>query len=63
MTDHARMLAAATGLAAGGAADLPFMIEAAAKAAWSTDRGLPRRDRHDHGIARGKSDPAGTGGD
>jgi TnpA family transposase len=41
MSDHARMLAAAMGLRPAAASDLPFMIEAAAKAAWSTDRGLP----------------------
>ena len=31
MSDHARMLAAATGLRPAAASDLPFMIEAAAK--------------------------------
>jgi hypothetical protein len=41
MTDHARMLSVALGLRAPTAADLPFMIEAAAQAAWSTDRGQP----------------------
>ena len=41
MTDHARVLAATLGLRPPSAADLPFMIEAAAQAAWSTDRGLP----------------------
>ena len=41
MTDHARILAAALGLRPATAADLPFMIEAAAQAAWSTDRGHP----------------------
>jgi TnpA family transposase len=41
MTDHARILAAALGLRPPSAADLPFMIEAAAQSAWSTDRGQP----------------------
>jgi TnpA family transposase len=41
MTDHARILAAALGLRPATAADLPFMIEAAAQDAWSTDRGHP----------------------
>ncbi len=41
MTDHARMLAATLGLRPPTAADLPLMIEAAAQAAWSTDRGQP----------------------
>jgi TnpA family transposase len=41
MTDHARILAAALGLRPATVADLPFMIEAAAQAAWSTDRSQP----------------------
>jgi Domain of unknown function (DUF4158) len=41
MTDHARILAAALGLRTATAADLPFMIEAAAQSAWSADRGPP----------------------
>lgn len=41
MTDRARFLAAALGLRPATAADLPFMIEAAAQSAWSTDRGQP----------------------
>jgi len=41
MTDHARILAAALGLRPTNAADLPFMIEAAAQCAWGTDRGQP----------------------
>jgi hypothetical protein len=41
VSDHARMLTAAPGLRPAAATDLPFMIEAAAKAAWGTDRGLP----------------------
>jgi hypothetical protein len=41
MTDHARILAAALELRPASAADLPFMIEAAAQSAWSTDRGHP----------------------
>ena len=41
MTDHARNLAAALGLRPASAADLPFMIEATAQSAWSTDRGHP----------------------
>ena len=41
MTDHARVLATALGLRPASAADLPFMIEAAAQSAWSTDRGQP----------------------
>jgi TnpA family transposase len=41
MTDHARILAAALGLRPASAADLPFMIEAAAQSASSTDHGQP----------------------
>ena len=41
MTDHALMLASTLGLRPPGNADLPFMIEAAAQSAWSTDRGAP----------------------
>jgi hypothetical protein len=41
MTDHSRALAAAFGMRLPTAADLPLMIEAAAQAAWSTDRGQP----------------------
>ena len=41
MTDHARRLAAMLRLRPPTAADLPLMIEAAAQAAWSTDRGQP----------------------
>jgi hypothetical protein len=41
MTDHARDLAAALGLRPATDADLPFMIEAAARAEWTTDKGLP----------------------
>ena len=41
MTDHARDLAIALGLRPATDADLPFMIEAAARAAWTTDKGLP----------------------
>lgn len=41
VTDHARLVAAALGLRAPANSDLPMMIEAAAKAAWSTDRGQP----------------------
>jgi TnpA family transposase len=41
MTDHARMLAVSLGLRQPTAADLPFMIDAAAQAAWSTDKGQP----------------------
>jgi TnpA family transposase len=41
MTDHARQLAARLGLRPPVATDLPLMIEAAAQAAWSTDRGEP----------------------
>lgn len=41
MTDHALMLATTLGLRPPGNADLPFMIEAAAQSAWSTDRGSP----------------------
>jgi TnpA family transposase len=40
MTDHARELAAALGLRSATRADVPFMINAAAKVAWSTDKGL-----------------------
>jgi hypothetical protein len=41
MTDHARRLAMTMGLRAPMAADLMPMIEAAAQAAWATDRGQP----------------------
>jgi hypothetical protein len=41
MTDHAHLLAATLGLRPAGRADLAFMIEATAQAAWSTDRGAP----------------------
>jgi hypothetical protein len=41
MTDHARLLAITLGLRSPANADLPMMIEAAAQAAWSTDRGQP----------------------
>jgi len=41
MTDHARRLSNILGVRTATAADLPLMIEAAAKAAWCTDRGLP----------------------
>ena len=41
MTDHGRLLATILGLRPPGNSDLPPMIEAAAQAAWSTDRGLP----------------------
>jgi hypothetical protein len=41
MTDHARHLAATLGLRPPANTDLPMMIEATAKAAWSTDRGQP----------------------
>src|SRR3546814_620843 len=40
MTDHARELAARLGLRGPTRADIPFMIEAAAKAAWATDKGM-----------------------
>ncbi|HET6519748.1 MAG TPA: DUF4158 domain-containing protein, partial [Geminicoccaceae bacterium] len=41
MTDHARRLASVLGLRAPTRADLPLMIEAAARAAWATDSGPP----------------------
>jgi hypothetical protein len=41
MTDHARLLAASLGLRPSVTTDLPMMIEAAAQAAWGTDRGHP----------------------
>jgi TnpA family transposase len=41
LTDHARLLAKTLGLRPPGNADLPMMIEVAAQAAWSTDRGQP----------------------
>src|SRR5208337_466175 len=41
MTDHARLLATTLGLRLPVTADLPMMIEAAAQAAWSTDRVHP----------------------
>jgi len=40
MTDHARALTATLGLRGAVRADIPFMIDAAAKAAWVTDKGL-----------------------
>jgi TnpA family transposase len=40
-TDHARLLAKTLGLRPPTNADLPIMIEVAAQAAWSTDRGQP----------------------
>ncbi|MBY0285377.1 MAG: DUF4158 domain-containing protein, partial [Sphingomonas sp.] len=40
MTDHARELAARLGLRGPTRADIPFMIEAAAKMAWATDKGM-----------------------
>lgn len=39
MTDHARELAAAFGLRGAARIDIPFMIGAAANAAWPTDQG------------------------
>ena len=41
MTDHAHLLATILGLRASTNADIPMMIEAAARAAWATDRGQP----------------------
>ena len=41
MTDHARRLAIILGLRGPTAADLPLMIEAAARTAWNTERGQP----------------------
>lgn len=41
MTDHAQLLARTLGLRPPVTADLVMMIEAAAQAAWSTDRGQP----------------------
>lgn len=40
MTDHARELAMRAGLRGPTRADIPFMIEAAAKTAWATDKGM-----------------------
>jgi Domain of unknown function (DUF4158) len=40
-TDHAREVASALGLRPPIAADLSLMVEAAARAAWATDKGLP----------------------
>lgn len=40
MTDHARDLAANLGVRAPTRADVPLMIEAAAKTAWATDKGV-----------------------
>ena len=40
MTDHARVLAVRLGLRGATRADIPFMIEAAAKTAWATDKGM-----------------------
>src|SRR3546814_19214568 len=38
MTDHFRELAARLGLRGPTRADIPFMVEAAARTAWATDR-------------------------
>ena len=40
MTDHARQLAAALNLRGPIRSDVPFLIEAATKASWSTDNGM-----------------------
>ena len=40
MTDHARELAMRAGLRGPTRADIPFMIDAAAKTAWATDNGM-----------------------
>lgn len=40
MTDHARQLAAALNLRGPIRSDVPFLIEAATQAAWSTDNGM-----------------------
>jgi hypothetical protein len=40
MTDHARELAATLGLRGAARTDIPFMIDAATKAAWATDKGI-----------------------
>jgi len=40
MTDHARELATALGFRGSVRTDVPFMIEAAADAAWATDSGV-----------------------
>ena len=61
MTDHALMLASALGLRPPGNADLPFMIEAAAQSAWSTDRARRSCRRH-RGAADSKDHSPGTGG-
>jgi len=41
VTEHARELERVLGVRPPGEADMPFMIEAAARAAWPTDKGLP----------------------
>src|SRR3546814_14666278 len=40
MTDHARELAMRAGLRGPTRVDIPFMIEAARKTAWATDKGM-----------------------
>nr|AFU63349.1 Transposase [Sphingobium fuliginis ATCC 27551] len=40
MTDHVRELAARLGLRGPTRADIPFMVEAAARTAWATDKGM-----------------------
>src|SRR3546814_16828083 len=40
MTDHARELAARLGPRGPTRADIPFMVEAAARTAWATDKGM-----------------------
>lgn len=40
MTDHARELAAALGFRGAVKGDIGFMIDAGAKAAWATDKGI-----------------------
>jgi hypothetical protein len=40
-TDHTREIAATLGMRPPSSADLPLMVEAAARSAWATDKGLP----------------------
>jgi hypothetical protein len=62
MTDHALKLATTLGLRPPSNADLPFMIEAAAQSAWSTESG-PADCRRRHRSAGDRKDHSpGVGG-
>src|SRR3546814_1760582 len=48
MTDHVRELAARLGLRGPTRADIPFMVEAAARTAWATDKGMTIARSEEH---------------